>query len=99
MPAIDTLLGVGIYSIAEGSHLTGVHPSRIRRWLKGYSYPAKQGLRRSPPVWRGQHAALGTSIALGFLDLMEIRFVDKFRDMGIPWRTLREVAALAEREY
>ena len=30
-------LGVGIYSVSEASRYAGVHPARIRRYLRGYS--------------------------------------------------------------
>jgi uncharacterized protein (DUF433 family) len=38
-------------------------------------------------------------LALGFLDLQEVRFVDKFRELGVTWPTIREVAIRAKRLF
>lgn len=31
-------------------------------------------------------------LALSFLDLIEVRFVDAFRSKGVPWKTIRSAA-------
>ncbi|HLX69702.1 MAG TPA: DUF433 domain-containing protein, partial [Verrucomicrobiae bacterium] len=83
------LFQTGIYMIPDASRLTGVSPQRIRRWLRGYEFQAKHGRHRSAPVWQGQLKPIDNSIAVGFLDLMEIRCVDAFRRAGVSWKTLR----------
>lgn len=84
------LLGVGIYSVAEAARLTNVAPARIRRWIKGYAFKGARGdTHKSPPVWRGQHPIVDGEVALGFLDLLEIRFVDAFLRSGVRWPTIR----------
>lgn len=92
---MNTFLGVGIYCVPEASRLTGVSPSRIRRWLKGYTFDYDGNQHESPPVWQGQMLSTEGSLALGFLDLMEIRFIDAFREHGVSWKTIRLAAERA----
>jgi uncharacterized protein (DUF433 family) len=84
-----TLLQTGIYTIPEAARLTGVSSWRIRRWLRGYEFPTKHGRHRSQPVWNGQLEPMDHSMAIGFLDLVEIRCVDAFVHAGVGWKTLR----------
>jgi uncharacterized protein (DUF433 family) len=83
------LLQTGIYTVPEAARLTDVSPWRIRRWLRGYEFKAKHGRHRSPAIWPGQLEPIDHSIALGFLDLIEIRCVDAFIRAGVGWKTLR----------
>ena len=83
------LLQMGIYAVPEAARLTGVSSWRIRRWLRGYEFKAKHGRHRSEPVWQGQLKPIDHSMALGFLDLIEIRCVDAFLQEGVSWKTLR----------
>jgi uncharacterized protein (DUF433 family) len=80
----------GIYTVPEASRLTRVASPRIRRWLKGYKFFSGDREHVSPPVWRGQLQPVDGALALGFLDLMEIRVVDAFLRAGVSWKTLRE---------
>ncbi|HUI08533.1 MAG TPA: hypothetical protein VL486_16145 [Verrucomicrobiae bacterium] len=86
---MTTLLQTGIYTIPEAARLTGVSSRRIHRWLQGYEFKAKHGRHRSAPVWQGQLKPIDHSLAVGFLDLVEIRFVDAFLRKKVSWRTLR----------
>jgi uncharacterized protein (DUF433 family) len=81
------LFGVGIYTVPEAARITGVRPARIRRWLKGYE--------SSPRVWAPELPEVEGSLALGFRDLIEVRFVDAFRNYGVSWKTLRLAAERA----
>lgn len=85
------LLQTGIYAVSEASRLVNVSPWRIRRWLKGYEFKVKHGRHRSPAVWNSQLDPIDHTIALGFLDLLEIRCVDAFISAGVSWKTLRQV--------
>lgn len=75
----------------EASRLTGVTPWRIRRWVRGYDFKVKHGRHRSPAVWNTQLDPIDHAIALGFLDLLEVRCVDAFVTAGVGWKTLRQV--------
>jgi uncharacterized protein (DUF433 family) len=83
------LLSAGIYTIPEASRLTRVTSSRIRRWMKGYDFNTKKERHHSNPVWSGQLKPIEDKIAVGFKDLMEIRFVDAFIQAGVNWKTMR----------
>lgn len=87
----NQLLQTGIYTVSDASRLAGVSPRRIRRWLRGYEFKVKHGRRRSPAVWNNQLDPIDHSMALGFLDLLEIRCVDGFISAGVGWKTLRQV--------
>jgi uncharacterized protein (DUF433 family) len=87
--------GVGIYSVGEASRLTGVSGPRIRRWVKGYTFKSGERVLQSPPVWISQLTPLDGEIALGFLDLIEVRFVDAFLKRGVKWTTVRKAEARA----
>lgn len=85
------LLQTGIYTVSEASRLAHVSPWRIRRWLKGYEFKVKHGRHRSPAVWNSQLDPIDHTLALGFLDLLEIRCVNAFISAGVSWKTLRQV--------
>src|SRR5882757_7359919 len=84
----NSLIGRGIYTIPEASRLTRVSTGRVRRWVKGYSFRALDSLRTSPPILIGL-PPLDGMMALEFLDLIEIRFVDAFLGAGVSWKALR----------
>jgi uncharacterized protein (DUF433 family) len=85
------LLQTGIYTVPEASRLTRVTSSRIRRWVRGYDFKVKHGRHRSPAVWNTQLEQIDETVALGFLDLLEMRCVDAFVTAGVGWKTLRRV--------
>lgn len=85
------LLQTGIYTVSEASRLADVSQRRVRRWLRGYEFKVKHGRHRSPAVWNSQLDPINHSMALGFLDLLEIRCVDAFISAGVSWKTLRQV--------
>jgi uncharacterized protein (DUF433 family) len=91
-------LNTGIYTLAEAAKLTGVSSGRIRRWLRGYDYRRGKNLRHSDAVWRGQLGPIEQRMALGFLDLIEIRFVEAFLKEGVSWKTMRQAHTLARVE-
>lgn len=91
----DEFVGVGIYSLAEAARLTGVAVGRIRRWVKGYSFGAGDHSKNSAPVWQRQLPNIADTISIGFLDLIEIRFVDAFLKHGVPWSKIRKAETRA----
>lgn len=93
-----TPLGIGIYSVPEAARVTGIHRSRIRRWMRGYSYRRNDGRARSAAIWHGQLEPHGNTFALGFRDLMEIRFLEAFLKAGVSWKTMRLAHEHAQRE-
>jgi uncharacterized protein (DUF433 family) len=94
----NALLNTGIYGVPEAARLTGVSPGRIRRWIKGYDFRTGDERRHSDAVWTGSISTVDGKVALGFLDLMEVRFVDEFLRAGVSWKTMRKAHLLARQE-
>jgi uncharacterized protein (DUF433 family) len=90
-----SLLGIGLYTVPEASRLTGVSQGRLRRWLRGYTHGVGGARSTSGPVWQRQIPDIDGTLGLGFLDLMEARFVDAFRAASVPWRVIRSCAQRA----
>jgi len=90
-------LNTGIYTVAEASRLTGVSKERIRRWLRGYHSELRR--KNYPPLWESQLPSLENKVALGFLDLIEIKFVASFLDVGVTWPVIHRVREKAQRLY
>lgn len=96
---MPTLLQIGIYTVPEASRLTRVSPWRIRRWLRGYEFKSKRGRHHSPAVWKGEIEPIDHSMALGFLDLLEIKSVDALLREGVSWKTIRQAYDKAQRLF
>lgn len=97
------LVGVGIYTRADAARLLRMTPSRVSRWIKGYTYWLKY---RARPVRREQPAVVETDLpqvgdvfALSFLELIELRIVKAFVDRGVPLQRVRVAAEIACREF
>lgn len=95
----STYFNTGIYTIRDAARLTDVSVGRIRRWLRGYRYRSRKKEYASPPLWHGQWEPIDHCLALGFLDLIEIRFVDAFLKAGVSWATLRQARERAEEMF
>lgn len=91
-------IGAGIYTVPEAARLSRVSAARIRRWLKGYDFKATRERHHSDPIWPGQLDALEGKVAVGFCDLVEIRFVAAFIAQGVSWKTMRRAHAAAQRK-
>src|SRR4051812_24982697 len=95
-----SFFGVGIYSIPDAARLTRVPSQRLRRWVKGYSFRKPGGdTSQSPPVVTRQLPLIDGAVALGFLDLIEVRVVDAMLTRGISWKTIRSAHANAARIF
>jgi uncharacterized protein (DUF433 family) len=90
-----SLVGIGLYTVPEASRLTGISPGKLRRWLRGYTYGSGEARTVSAPVWHRQLPEIDGTLGLGFLDLIEARFVDAFCAAAVPWRVIRLCAQRA----
>jgi hypothetical protein len=88
-------IGVGLYSVSQASRLTAIPTQRIRRWLRGYKFQRNGEQRSSPPIWELQLPAIDGKPVLGFLDLLELRFVDAFLQAGVSLQAVRRCADVA----
>ena len=90
----------GVYNAAEGLRLLNFtrnpvanvkHISRqtVSRWLRGYDH-GQEPAHHSEPLWRPDYENDDGQIELSFRDLIELRFVKAFRDLGLSLPTIRE---------
>jgi len=92
------LLGKGIYTVPDASRLSRVSARRIRYWLRGLpSEDACESADRR--LWQGELSPIDDKLALGFLDLQEVRFIDTFLKTGVSWHLLRAAHGVARERY
>lgn len=95
-------LGRGVYGAAEalrlinfGRRSDAVSRRTISRWLRGYTHDGQ----RSPPLWQPDYASdEENEIEVSFRDLIELRFVRAFRDLGLSLQTIRQCFERAVQE-
>ena len=89
------LIGRGLYSLREAHRLTGVPIKRIRRWTSGYYFRYRDGRHFSPPVVETSVPGEVGGSAIDFADLLEVRFLNAFREYGVSWKAIRIVSQRA----
>ncbi len=100
MTSAPIYLNAGIYTVPDAARLTRVSAGRIRRWLKGYRYTSRTNKRYStPPLWSGQFKPIDGKLALGFLDLIEVKFVDAFLNAGVSWDMIHKARDRAQKWF
>jgi uncharacterized protein (DUF433 family) len=87
----SNLIGIGLYTPAEASHLLGIAGAKIVRWLKGH----RIGGRPYRPLWRPQVDIGDGHIYLGFRDLMEMRVANAFISRGLSPQKVRRAIEIA----
>jgi len=83
-----------IYSPTEAARYAQTSPHSVVRWRGGYTYPTRQGPRRSRPVTGGPAEGL-----LSFEDLVEIAVVAAARRATIPMQNIRRAVDAARVLY
>ena len=105
-PVEPDALSRGAYSATEGLRLLNfsrsgpvrhVSRSTVSRWLRGYDFGA-DGEGHSELLWRPDYDNDDNIIELSFRDLIELRFVKAFRDIGLALPTIRECYQRAAEE-
>jgi uncharacterized protein (DUF433 family) len=91
------LIGIGLYSVPEAARLTHISTARLRRWLLGYDHGTINDRRYSSAILKRDLEEIDGRIALSFLDLIEVRFIDAFLRQGVKWREIRAAATAASR--
>jgi uncharacterized protein (DUF433 family) len=92
--AAATTLGQGFYTVGEAARLIRVgNAQRIYGWLRGYSG------REVGPLLTRDYEPVDDAQELSFLDLMEVRFVEHFREHGVKVKSLRIAAAKLRAEF
>lgn len=98
-------LGVGYYSRAEAARLLRLTPTRVSRWVRGYTYwlersHGKQVRRRQDSVIETDLPHVDGAFALSFLELIELRILRVLvEERGIPLQTVRKAAHRAREEF
>lgn len=92
--AVKDPVAGGFYTVREAARLLGIaQPAKITGWLRGH-----KGRGRGPIIQR-QYAPIEGTQELGFLDLIEVRFVEHFRKQGVSLQALRKAAQTAREEW
>ena len=91
---MTSLIGVGLYSIPEASILTGIPARKIKSWMMGYESGSRT---KQPPLWKSP-VTESIDNTISFQDLLEIRFVNAFRQYGVLMPTIRAAVRQAS-EY
>lgn len=87
-------LARGFYTVRDAARLIEVGSAqRIRGWLNGYER------RQVGPLLKRDYAPIGSAQELSFLDLMEVRFVEWFREAGVKPQTLRQCLDTARERF
>ncbi|WP_417518722.1 hypothetical protein [Minwuia sp.] len=82
MPNVN-LLEKGIYSVPDAARLTGVSQNRVRGWISGYPGTSVSALLDN------EIGRFHEKLALSFVNLMEIRFIDVFSSYGVKVAAIR----------
>lgn len=88
----NSLFGLGLYTIGDAASYTGINSRDIQRWLFGYT---SNGSYHSG-LWKSALVGKVESHALGFHDLLEIRFVSAFRQYGVSLQAIRQASHHAQ---
>ena len=86
-----SLLSSGIYSIPQAAKLLDVAPARLRFWVCG------RRTMHSPPIIQSEIEAIEHQIALSFVNLIEVKFINAFSKYGVSVRSIRHMAEEAKR--
>ncbi|MEM5544938.1 hypothetical protein WNY61_19585 [Sulfitobacter sp. AS92] len=81
-------VGVGLYTISEAAKLLRSSPRTIRRWVEGYDYRRNGEKTHSASLWQPD-LSLEDSVELSFRDLIELRFIIAFTELGLSIQTIR----------
>ena len=93
------LVGIGLYSVPLAGRLARLGPSTIRRWLFGYARQYRGETHKYSPLWKGDIPKFKGVGALSFEDLMELRVIAQFLDLGISLHKIKEAAEYAREEF
>ncbi len=86
------MLGQGLYTVAEVSRLTDLHPNRVRSWFKQRSDGSGYG-----PVFESDYQPADGDYAVSFYDLIDVLVAGAFRDQfHVPMQVVRRAHRLLQ---
>lgn len=83
MVAAQELYGIGFYSLSDAARLSGITSEKISRWVHGKSV-------KGGALWTPLVPKLDNVNGIGFKDLIQIRFVNAFREAGVSLQHIRK---------
>ncbi|MBV9076281.1 MAG: hypothetical protein JO048_02215 [Methylobacteriaceae bacterium] len=108
--SISPIFGQGVYDAPTAVRLVNyqrrepvpltkaISRRTLSRWVQGYSYQAGGELHDAPPLWVPDYANDDGPVEVSFRDLVELRFVKAFRDLGLSLRAIRACLKAASEE-
>jgi uncharacterized protein (DUF433 family) len=85
---------VGLYTVSMAARILHDDPFRVRSWVNGVQNSD------APAIIQRQLPRVNGRTVLGFLDLIEARFIKHFRDLGLSAQSIRKFAKkLRERHH
>jgi uncharacterized protein (DUF433 family) len=77
---------IGLYTVPMAARYLHEEGARIRAWINGAHHSD------APPIIQRQLPQISGRTVLGFLDLIEARFIKHFRDLGLSPQSIRKFA-------
>jgi len=90
-----TYFGKGIYTLTTAAKILKINPQRMRRWIKGYTYPKNVECRLVKPLFKTDFEYSPDDVVISFLDLAELLFINTFTQYGISIQKIRKAAITA----
>jgi len=87
--------GKGIYTLTTAAKILKINPQRMRRWIKGYTYPKNIECRSVKPLFKTDFEYNPDDVVISFLDLAELLFINTFTQYGISIQKIRKAAITA----
>ena len=94
-----SLIGVGLYSVPEARRLTKIPAATINRWVRGYARRRDSERVQYPALVSPELPEIDDEVAVSFRDLMELRFINRLRQLEIPWREIKLTVETARDLY
>ncbi len=88
------IIGKGIYSVSSAAKLLGMPYSKVYRWIKGYKYSKNNTCQTANSIIETDYND-SSIIAISFLDLIELLFINNFIQHGVSLRTIRKATLIA----
>jgi uncharacterized protein (DUF433 family) len=77
---------VGLYTVPMAALILREDATHVRAWINGAQHSG------APPIIHRQLPLINGQTVLGFLDLIEARFIKHFRDLGLSPQSIRKFA-------
>lgn len=98
---LSNVLGRGVYGARESLQLLNftrddvtvrstITRMTLARWMRGYAFSTNGHSGFSEPLWTPDYANDDDQIELSFRDLIELRFVRAFRELGLSLPAIRD---------